>query len=121
VARRYHVDAVLGSSGSSAAYEVTEIATGRPAVLKILRPEGRTAAVLDRLARRLLAVRDVESENVLRVFEVERAGEARIVAERADGELPADRGARVPAHAAATALGTPGSPRSGWPHQGSFS
>lgn len=106
VARRYHVDAVLGSSGSSAAYEVTEIATGRPAVLKILRPEGRTTAVLDRLARRLLAVRDVESENVLRVFEVERAGEALcIVAERADGE-PLSRivaRGRLP-HAAATAL-----------------
>ncbi|MEO6323279.1 MAG: serine/threonine-protein kinase [Thermoanaerobaculia bacterium] len=83
---RYEIRSVLGSSGSTVVYAAFDRQRGEEVALKIFRMSGMSDTALLRLEREVAQVHDAGNPRLVRVFAIERAGDAVTVSmERVSG------------------------------------
>src|SRR5262245_14655814 len=68
---RYEVQRLLGRGGMGAVYLARQVELDRPAVVKVIAPElARDPVLVERLKREARAAAQVESEHVVKVYEI---------------------------------------------------
>src|SRR5947209_1710049 len=107
---RYDIERLLGRGGMGAVYLARQVDLARPVVVKVIAPGMQGASLLERFRREALAAAQLDSDNVVKVYEAGRAGDLPFIAmEFVDGrsayDLLALYGRLPPQQAALICLG----------------